>query len=101
LIKLSIEINESENYVEVTLPEKEPSIDAIIKTVMICQFDHKATDSLNSQIKKTYGEEYHSKVINSMSEIVNSFRELVQNSLALDPEAPATPVVFLSPRMQK
>lgn len=101
MIRIEIVITEEGNDVTIDLPDKQPPIDLIIKAITACQFDAKATDAMNEKIKSVYGEEYHNKIINSMSEILNSFREILQNSISLDPELPAVPVVYVAPRGQK
>lgn len=101
MIKIEISIYSENNEVIIDLPDNPPPVEAIIKAITACQFDSKATDLINEKIKTEYGDDYYNKVINSMSEILNSFREILQNSIALDPELPAVPVVYISPRGQK
>ena len=101
MIKIEIKINSEISDIVIDLPDNPPPIEAIIKAITACQFDSKATDLINEKIKSEYGDEYYNKVINSMSEILNSFREILQNSIAFDPELPAVPVVYVSPRGQK
>lgn len=101
MIKIEITINSETSDVVIDLPDSPPSVESIIKAITACQFDSKATDLINEKIKSEYGDDYYNKVINSMSEILNSFREILQNSISLDPELPAVPVVYVSPRGQK
>jgi hypothetical protein len=101
LIRLIFTINNEGTDILVDLPDEQPSLEAIIKASMACQFDSAATSSLSEQIKSKYGEEFYNKTVYAMAEVIKSFREILQNSMALDPESPIVPVMYTSMRGSK
>lgn len=101
MITLSFYIKEDETIVDIDLPEKAPPVNVIIKATMSCQFDSVATNTITEKIREQYGEEYFKKIMQAMSEVMKTFRDIVQNSMSLDADTPAVPVVYLSPRGQK
>lgn len=101
MIKIRFSISEHETETEVELPSDPPQLDLMIKATMACQFDSAATSAISDQIRVKYGEEYYNKIVTAMAEVIKSFREIIQNSISLDPESPAVPVVYLSPRIPK
>lgn len=101
MIEINIKIFEDYNETIFHLPQSPPPVDLMIKVIMVCQFDLEATNAINDKIKSLYGEEYHTKILTSMSEILNSFREIIQNSASMDPEMSSVPVVYAAPRLPK
>ena len=101
MIKLTLSIEKDDTQAEIDLPNDPPSMDLLIKAVMACQFDISATNAISEQIRIKYGEEYYNKTVNAMAEVIKSFREIIQNSMALDPESPAVPTVYMMPRGSK
>jgi hypothetical protein len=94
-------VDNDSTEVLIDLPDDPPSLEAIIKASMACQFDSKATVAMSEQVKIKYGEEYYNKTVYAMAEVIKSFREILQNSTALDPESPAVPVIYISARGAK
>ena len=101
MIKLYFTIDNESTEILVDLPDEKPSLEEIIKASMACQFDSVATATMSEQIKLKYGEEYYNKTVYAMAEVIKSFREILQNSLAMDPETPMVPVMFTSARGSK
>lgn len=101
MINMCFSISSDEIIAKIELPEEPPSLELIIKATMACQFDSTATNLISEQIRSKYGDDYYNKTVQAMSAVIKSFREIIQNSLALDPEAPAVPVIYMMPRGQK
>ena len=101
MIKISFSITSSGTESEIELPNEQPPLDEIIKATMCCQFDSEATSSISDAIRAKYGEEYYNKTVNAMAEVIKNFREIIQNSLVLDPEVPAVQTVYIANRGQK
>lgn len=101
MINVNLTIDTDGTTLIVDLPDSPPPIEVVIKATMSCQFDNNATTTITEKIREKYGEEYFRKTMQAMSEVIKTFREVIQNSMALDPESPAVPVIYMSPRGQK
>jgi hypothetical protein len=86
---------------DIDLPDLQPPLEDIIKATMCCQFDSSATTVMADSIRVKYGEEYYNKTVHAMSEVIKNFREIIQNSLVLDPEVPAVQTVYIANKGNK
>ncbi len=101
MIKITFNINDSVTETDIELPDLQPPLEDIIKATMCCQFDSSATTVMADSIRVKYGEEYYNKTVHAMSEVIKNFREIIQNSLVLDPEVPAVQTVYIANKGNK
>ena len=101
MIKINIEIESGIVLAIIDLPEEPPSQEDCIKAIACTQFDPKSQAVLVEKIKVLYGEEFYSTIDSTMTDMLESIKDLITISINSNPEIPAGPTVMFAHKATK